>query len=150
MTTWTGQISPAYAGVHGINYSPSWTYIRNTGLPSVICGPWNNPNLPKNQGATVAAYRIPRTSTVTYPAAKTPTGNGSIGSLVDGVSLYNTSDGFSYSFANAKDATPNGGIGAGDGIWNRDALPNEAVSFDFALSHNPPSGEPHRHALCPR
>ncbi len=148
-TTWTGQTSPAYAGVHEINYSPSWIYIRNTGLPSFVCGPWNNPNLPKNQGAAtipVLVYKIPRTSTVTYPASKSLTQNGAIGFLVDGVSLYNTSDGFSYSFSNLKDATPNGGIGAGDGIWNRDALPNESVSFDFALSHNPPSGEYHSHA----
>ncbi|MEO6753193.1 MAG: sulfatase-like hydrolase/transferase, partial [Chthoniobacteraceae bacterium] len=149
-TTWTGQTSPAYAGVHEINYSPNWVYIRNTGLASFVMGPWNNPNLPKNQGAAttpVLVYKIPRTSTVTYPATKTLTPMGTIGFLVDGVSLYNTSDGFSYSAGtNNKDATPNGGIGNGDGIWNRDALPNESVSFDFALAHNPPSGEYHSHA----
>ncbi|MEI7693395.1 MAG: YHYH protein [Verrucomicrobiota bacterium] len=146
ITTWTGQNSATYAGVHEINYSPAWVYIRNSGLAPYIMGPWKNPNLPKNTGTAAGAYRFPRTPVVS--TSKTLTGMGSIGFLVDGVSIYNTADGFSYSFVNSKDASPNAGIGPGDGIWNRDAWPNESGSFDYALNHPQPSGEYHAHATA--
>ncbi len=143
-TTWTGQTTPTYAGVHEIDYSSSWVYIRNTGLAPYVMGPWNNPNLPKNQGTSTSVFRFPRTPVI--PGTKTPTGMGVIGFLVDGVAMYNTSDGFSYSFSHTQDATPIAGIGSGDGIWNRDALPNEGGSFDLALNHPQPSGQYHSHA----
>jgi len=143
-TTWTGQTSPTYAGVHEINYSANWVYVKNSGLASYVMGPWNNPNLPKNQGTSTKVIRFPRTPTI--PTNKTLTGLGAIGYLVDGVSVYNTSDGYSYSYANSKDASPIAGIGTGDGIWNRDALPNEGGSFDAALNHPQPSGDYHAHA----
>ena len=145
-TTWTGQILPTYAGVHEINYSPTWIYIKNTGLAPYVMGPWDNPNLPKNQGTANGVYRFPRTPT--FPTGKTLTGMGSIGFLVDGVSIYNTADGFSYSYANSKDASPVAGIGPGDGIWNRDAWPNEKISFDYALNHPQPSGQYHAHVTA--
>jgi hypothetical protein len=143
-TTWTGQSSPTYAGVHEVNYSASWVYVKDTGLAAYVMGPWNNPNLPKNQGTSTKVIRFPRTPTI--PTSKTLTSMGAIGYLVDGVSVYNTSDGFSYSYANSKDASPIAGIGTGDGIWNRDALPNEGGSFDVALNHPQPSGDYHAHA----
>ena len=145
-TTWTGQTSPTYAGVHEINYSPSWVYIRNSGLAPYVMGPWNNPNLPKNQGTATGVYRFPRIPTI--PTSKTLTGMGSIGFLVDGVSIYNTADGFSYSYARSMDASPIAGIGPGDGIWNRDAWPNEKISFDNALNHPQPSGQYHAHVTA--
>lgn len=144
-TTWTGQTIPTYSGVHEIDYSSNWVYIRNSGLAPYVMGPWSNPNLPKNQGTSNGAYRFPRTPSI--PVSKTLTGLGAIGFLVDGVAVYNQSDGFSYSNANARDATPGpGGIGQGDGIWNRDALPNEGSSFDFALNHAQQAGQYHSHA----
>ena len=148
-TTWTGQTSPTYAGVHEIDYSINWIYIKNTGLAPYVMGPWLNPNLPKNQGTSTGVYRFPRSPSVISNLAttgRTLTGQGSIGFLVDGVALYNTSDGFSYSVSNAKDAAPNANIGPGDGIWNRDAWPNEKVSFDYPLNHPQPSGQYHAHA----
>ena len=63
-TTWTGQTLPAYAGVREVDYSASWVYIKTTGLGGHRMGPWNNPNLPKNQGTI---FRFPRTPTA--PAA---------------------------------------------------------------------------------
>jgi len=150
-TTWTGQSAnttqslPTYAGIHEINYSSGWVYIKNTGLAPYIMGPWiNNPNLPRNQGTSTAVYRFPRTPAVS--TSKTLTGMGSIGFLVDGVSIYNTADGFSYSYANSKDASFTGPGQNGDGIWNRDAWPNEGGSFDFPLNHPQPSGQYHAHA----
>jgi len=148
--TWTGQSLPTYAGVHEINYSPTWVYIKNSGLAPYVMGPWNNPNLPKNQGTANGVYRFPRTPT--FPTSKTATGMGSIGFLVDGVSIYNTSDGFSYSTANNQDASPittfTGPGRNGDGIWNRDAWPNEKISFDYALNHPQPSGQYHAHVTA--
>jgi hypothetical protein len=146
-TTWTGQTSPTYAGVHEISYSPNWIYIRNSGLAPYIMGPWDNPNLPRNQGTSNGVYRFPRSPTIPT-SSHTTNGQGSIGFLVDGVAIYNTSDGFSYSYANSKDASPNAGIGQGDGIWNRDAWPNEKVSFDNAKNHPQPSGQYHAHVTA--
>ncbi len=147
-TTWSTQTSPTYAGVHEIDYSANWVYLRNTGLGSYVMGPWNNPNYAKNQGTSTSAYRFPRGNAgVTNTAVtKTLTGLGAIGRLVDGVSIYNDSDGFSYSYSHSQDASPIAGIGNGDGIWNRDALPNEGGSFDYALNHPQPSGDYHSHA----
>jgi hypothetical protein len=144
-TTWTGQASPTYAGVHEINYSPNWIYIRNSGLAPYIMGPWDNPNLPRNQGTSTGVYRFPRSPTIPT-SSHTLTGQGSIGFLVDGVAIYNTSDGFSYSLSNSKDADPITNIGKGDEVWNRDAWPNEFGSFDFSLNHPQPSGQYHAHA----
>jgi hypothetical protein len=113
-------------------------------------GPWNNPNFPKNQGTVNGVYRFPRTPTI--PTSKTLTGTGSIGFLVDGVSIYNTSDGFSYSTVNNQDASPQTSFTGpgknGDGIWNRDAWPNEKVSFDNAQNHPQPSGQYHAHVTA--
>ena len=147
-TTWSGQTSPTYAGVHEIDYSANWIYIRNTGLASYVMGPWSNPNWPKNQGTSTSVYRFPRgnVGVTTVAASKTLTGLGAIGHLVDGVAIYNDSDGFSYSYSHSEDASPTAGIGNGDGIWNRDALPNEGVSFDYALNHPQQQGEYHSHA----
>src|ERR1051325_4775065 len=147
-TIWSGQTLPTYAGVHEIDYSSNWVYIRNTGLASYVMGPWNNPNWPKNQGTSTSVYRFPRgnAGVTNTSASKTLTGLGAIGRLVDGVAIYNTSDGFSYSYSHSQDASPMAGIGNGDGIWNRDALPNEGNSFDCALNHPQQAGEYHSHA----
>ena len=132
------QSSPTYAGVSEIVYSASWVYIRTTGIGSHIMGPWyldaakttNFPNFPSN---TATIYRIPRTPAV--PGSKTLTGGGAIGYFVNGVAFFDNRDTYSYSNANAKDADPTAGIGLGDGIWVRDALPNESATFDAALAH---------------
>jgi hypothetical protein len=146
-TTWTGQALPTYAGIHEINYSTNWVYIRNSGLASFVMGPWGNPNVASNQGGNTPVYRFPRgvAGVTNYTTSKTLTSMGAIGFLVDGVSIYNTSDGFSYSSSHSQDATPTGGIGSGDGIWNRDAFTNEYSSFDYANNHPPPNGQYHSH-----
>jgi len=153
--TWTNtinpsdsQTSPTYAGVHEINYSSNWVYIKNTGLAPYVMGPWNNPNLPKNQGTSNGIYCFPRNPTVISnleTTGRTLTGQGSIGFLVDGVAIYSTSDGYSYSNSAGADMTPPSSF-SGDGIWNRDAWPNESGSFDFPLNHPQHSGQYHAHA----
>ena len=63
------------------------------------------------------------------------TGLGATGRMVNGVSMFDSRDAFSYSAANNTDATP-GGSFTGDGIWNRDGYHNEGVTFDPALAHH--------------
>jgi hypothetical protein len=146
-TTWSGQSLPTYAGVHEIDYSASWVYIKNTGIPGQVIGPWNNPNLPRNQGSNSTVYRFPRNpAVVSGTTNKTLTGMGAIGFFVDGMSIYNTSDGYSYDHAKSEDASPIAGIGNGDGIWNRDAWVLEFSSFDSSFAHNPANGQYHCHA----
>jgi hypothetical protein len=87
------------------------------------------PNYPSN---TARIYRFPRTPTI--PGTKSGTGLGDTGRMVNGVSMFDSRDAFSYSNTNAADATP-GGSFTGDGIWNRDGYHNEGVTFDNALAH---------------
>ncbi len=140
-TTWTRgtgtQTNPVYADVSEVSYSASWVYIKTAGLASHIMGPWyldaaksqNFPNFPSN---TAVTYRIPRTPSI--PATKTGTGLGATGRMVNGVSMFDSRDAFSYKTSNAADATPTNGL-TGDGIWNRDGYHNEGVTFDPALAH---------------
>jgi hypothetical protein len=131
------QSSPTYAGVSKIVYSNNWVYIRTTGLAGHIMGPWyldaaktqNFPNFPSN---TATIYRIPRTPVI--PAVKTLTGLGATGRMVNGVSMFDARDAFSYVNASSTDATPVNGL-TGDGVWNRDGYHNEGVTFDPALAH---------------
>ncbi len=152
-TTWsrgTGvQSTPTYADVHQVDYSNAWVYIHTTGLASYVMGPWylnaakTNlfPNYPSN---TATKYRFPRVPTI--PTTKTLTGLGATGRMVNGVSMFDSRDAFSYSNANAADATP-GGSFTGDGIWNRDAYRNEGVTFDPALAHQ--AGNNHHYHAQP-
>jgi FtsP/CotA-like multicopper oxidase with cupredoxin domain/arylsulfatase A-like enzyme len=140
-TTWTRgsgtQSNPVYADVNEVNSSTNWIYIRTSGLASHIMGPWyldaakttNFPNFPSN---TATVYRIPRTPSI--PTTKTLTGLGATGRMVNGVSMFDSRDAFSYVNASATDATPTNGL-TGDGIWNRDGYFNEGVTFDPGLAH---------------
>lgn len=147
-TTWTNgsytQSAPAYAGVNEIDSSANYVYIRTTGFGGHVMGPWNNPSLPLNQKVL---WRFPRTPAVptTNRVSTALTPMGAMAFYVDGVAGYNTSDGFSYTNSRAQDAAPNTNFGQGDGIWNRDAYPNEFVSFDYALAHNQQAGQYHYH-----
>jgi hypothetical protein len=133
VTTWSRgqgtQSSPVYAGVREIYSSTNWVYIRSSGLPSYVMGPWylnaaktmNFPNFPANSRVL---YRVPRHPAV--PVTKTLTGLGAVGYFVNGVALFDNRDAFYW----------NGTTEAqGNGLWNRDAYVNEAVTFDAALAH---------------
>ncbi len=141
-TTWSRgqgvQSLPTYCGISEVSYSASWVYIRTTGLGAHVMGPWyldasrtqDFPNYPAN---TAVLYRIPRTPMVPTSTA-TLTGLGAIAYFVDGVSMFDNRDAFSYVNASGTDATPVNGL-TGDGIWNRDAYTNESVTFDPANAH---------------
>ena len=145
VTTWSNgtqtQALPAYSGVQEIYSSASWLYVRSSGLGLHVMGPWYLnaahttafPNYPVN---TKSLYRIPRT--ITVPATKTLTGLGVIGYFVDGVSMFDSRDGFVWTGA--------GESGMGTGYWNREAYVNEGVTFDPGYAHQENSGTHHYHA----
>lgn len=145
VTTWSNgthtQSLPAYCGVQEIYSSVNWVYIRSTGLGGHVMGPWylnalhtqTFPNLPVNRRVF---YRIPRSPAV--PVAKTQTGLGAIGYFVDGVSMFDSRDGFVW--------TGSGEAGMATGYWNRDAYVNEGVTFDPGYAHQPQDGSHHYHA----
>ena len=141
VTTWSNgtqtQSSPAYSGIQEVYSSANWVYIRSTGLGSHTMGPWLNgafPNLPKNQKVF---YRIPRNPTV--PGTKTQTGLGTIGYFVDGISMFDSRDGFIWN------GTAEAG-GAAVGYWQREAYVNEGVTFDPGYAHQEGTGNHHYHA----
>ncbi len=157
-TTWTrttgmftlAQTTPTYAGPTQIDYSASWVYVRTGSLATYNMGPWYNNaaksqlfiNVPKNQGMIV---RISRTTT-TIPTTKTQINGVNVGGvqqpgagfLVDGVVIYDPTDGFSY--ANGAEAGP------GTGQWHRDAYVNEGITFDYSMAHQQNTGMYHNHA----
>jgi autotransporter-associated beta strand protein len=157
-TTWTrttgmftlAQTTPAYAGPTQIDYSANWVYVRTPSLGTYTMGPWYNDaaksqlfiNVPKNQGLII---RIPRGAPV-IPTTKTQINGLNIGGVmqpgagyyVDGVSLYDPTDGFSYS--GGTETSP------GTGQWHRDAYVNESITFDYSLAHQQNTGFYHNHA----
>ncbi len=152
VTTWSRgqgtQALPTYAGVHEITYTDTGVYIRTTNLGFHIMGPWylnaakTNlfPNYPANRSVL---YRFPRTPG-TPPATKSLTGFGVIGYFVDGISMFDSRDAFSYSNVNGADDGPNTAFD-GDEVWNREAYVNESVTFDSANAHQAGSNQ-HYHA----
>ncbi|MED5585665.1 MAG: YHYH protein [Verrucomicrobiota bacterium] len=143
VTTWDrGQGSqqlPTYAGVNEVSYNAANVYVRSTGLGAHIMGPWylnearTNlfPNYPANMGVI---YRIPR-DPGPVPVVKTLTGLGRIGLFVDGVSMFDSRDAFSYDTSAGEDDGPRGAGINGDDVWNRDAYVNEGVTFDAGNAH---------------
>ncbi len=151
-TTWgngaQNQTTPVYVGIQEVYSSASWVYIRSTGLGSHTMGPWYNDatrttafvNMPANQKVL---YRIPRVPTI--PVTKS-TANGEVGYMVDGVKMFDARDAVSYINSTGQDGNPPGMGSSGDGIWNRDAYVNEAITFDPSLAHQQNTGVYHYHA----
>ena len=154
VTTWSRgagvQTEPTYAGIHEVSRTEDWVYIRTTNLASHIMGPWylnqakTNlfPNYPSNQSIL---YRLPLNPVDPNSISeKALTGGGPIGYFVNGVSMFDSRDAFSYRVSTGSDAQ-----GArGDGAWNRDAYVNEGVTFDSANAHQA-MGRYHYHANPP-
>ncbi|MEK7950277.1 YHYH protein [Luteolibacter soli] len=157
-TTWTrtsgpftlAQTTPAYAGPTQIDYSTNWVYVRTPSLGTYTMGPWYDNaaktqlfiNVPKNQGLII---RIPRAAPV-IPATKTQINGLNVGGVmqpgagyyVDGVAMYDPTDGFSYS--GGSETSP------GTGQWHRDAYVNESITFDYSMAHQQNTGFYHNHA----
>lgn len=123
--------STGYAGilsnVQQVQYSANNVYVSATCIPDYPIGPWTaNPNIPVNKNFVFKITRNPIQNTGTL--INTPLGH--IGVWSNGVSIFNPKDGMSYNNA---------------GVWNRDALFFEGISFDNCLGHPAPGGEYHHH-----
>ncbi len=152
VTTWSNgrqtQARPAPTGIQQILFSTNWIYLRSTGLPSQIMGPWYMdpqhyrafPNLPTDQNILLCLPRHPQVETDAEFQHL-----GDIGMTVDGVPIFDPTDSFSYAHAAGRDADPRAGLGRGDGIWDRDALVNEGQTFDPGLGHQQNWGRYHYH-----
>ena len=146
-TTWTTQSSQVIGDVQKVSFSNSTNtvYVNTPDLASYVMGAWwgdaahTTPfqNLPKDQNAI---YKIKLNET--YPSVThSLAGGGAVGIAVNGVSLFNTGDAFSYSHATSSEVGPP----SGDGLFNRLAAAVEAVTFDVGNGHQPGNGEYHYH-----
>lgn len=123
--------STGYAGiltnVQQVQYSDNNVYVSSTCIPDYTIGPWKaNPNTPTNKNFVFKITRNPTKNT----GALTNTPLGHIGVWSNGVSIFNPYDGMSYNNA---------------GVWNRDALFYEGISFDDCLGHPNAQSEYHLH-----
>ena len=120
------------ADVQQVRYSSTYVYVNSSSVPSYSIGPWmGSPNTVTNQNFSFRILRTPVVKTGT----KTPTGLGNIGIWVNGVGIYNYSDGRSYNNKN---------------IWHNDAIRVEGPSFDSCGGHPSPNNQYHNHqnAAC--
>jgi hypothetical protein len=129
------------ANVQGVFYSNQWVYVRATGVPSYITGPFSaNPTITTNQQAI---YKFPLNPQQNNSGTYTSTTGGNIGVFVNGVSLFDYRDGVSWkNSTNSLAGGPSGGMG--DGVWTRDAVIAEKGGFDCAKGH-PANGNYHHH-----
>lgn len=113
--------------VQQVQYSTNNVYVSCTCIPGYDIGPWQgNPNIPANQNFVYKITRTPQVNSGT--AVNTPLGH--IGVWINGVSMFNAKDAFSYN---------------NQGVWNQNAIYNEGASFDDCLGHPAPNGEYHHH-----
>ncbi len=128
-----------------VRYSATNVYINATGIPAYSVGPFTGDGNPNNAGNQSAIFKFPITPT---PNTGTPTatGMGNIGVCINGVAVFNFSDAVSWkSSTGAFAGGPLGG--AGDGVWNRDAIKYERAGFDCSKGH--PAGTNYHHHQNP-
>lgn len=110
-----------------VQYSDNNVYVTANCIPGYDIGPWaGNPNVPANQNFLFKITRKPVKNTGTATA----TGLGHIGVFINGVSIFNPKDAFSYN---------------NKGVWFQNAVVVEGPSFDNCLGHPAPNGEYHHH-----
>jgi hypothetical protein len=115
------------SNVESVYYTPSDVYVSAACIPGYDIGPWTaNPNTPANQNFV---FKITR-SAAQNTGAPVNTPLGHVGVWRNGVSIFNARDGMSYN---------------NQGVWNRDALVWEGISFDDCLGHAAGNGEYHHH-----
>ena len=142
-TTWAKQSVPAYADISQVLYSANWVYVRAADLPSYVTGPWLNPQGAVGQFSPTNQHlinRFPRTPSV--PAGtKTISGTGYSGLYVNGVAIFNFTDGKAWDGTGAV----NGPHNQSTYYWHRNAPAGEDYNFDYGLGHQNPAGVYHTH-----
>jgi hypothetical protein len=143
--TWSNQSIPAYADIAQVLYSANWVYVRASDLPSYVAGPWLNPQgvpgqlWPTNQHLI---NRFPRTPSA-QSGTKTISGTGYSGLYVDGIAVFNFTDGKAWNPTNQ--AAVNGPHNRATYYWHRNAPVGEGFNFDYGLGHQNPGGVYHTH-----
>ena len=102
-----GTSTPTAADVQRVRVSAASVYVNSNNLPSYVIGPWFDSNMTSGVFMNWAApqtvqVQFPRTPAVA--TTKTGTPGGAVGIWVNGVSIFNTVDGASYSNASGADA----------------------------------------------
>ena len=124
------------ANVQSVQYSTNWVYVRTTGVPAYITGPFTaNPSITTNQNAI---FKLSLNPAQNISGTYTATGGGNIGVFVNGAALFDYRDGFSWGAVSQTVAAN------GDGVWKRDAVVAEKGGFDCAKGH-PANGNYHHH-----
>jgi hypothetical protein len=135
------------ANVQQVQYSDNWAYVKATGIPAYITGPFQDGN-PSIATAQTGFFKIPLqpVQNTGNPGATTP---GNIGVFINGVALFDYRDGVAWNAnTNALCGGPGnppcpGGMGSTQ-AWNRDAVVAERQGFDCAKGH-PAMGNYHHH-----
>lgn len=114
-------VSTIPADVQRLRYNATDVFVNSTGVPAYTIGPWldGNPAVATDRNWL---FRIPR-SPQDQVGTKTATPLGPIGVWVNGVAMFNPRDAHSYNDA---------------GVWNQNAVINEAAGMDAALGHPAP------------
>ena len=114
-------VDTAKANVQLVQYSNDYSYIRCSGIPAYVIGPYRdgNPAIAVNRNYL---FKIPLKPAV-QNGAKTAVGLGHIAVLINGVPVYNYADARSYNNQN---------------IWHQNAIVFEREGFDCAVGHPAP------------
>ena len=129
------------ANVQSVQYSANWSYVKATGIPAYITGPFLDGN-PSVAQAQTGYFKIPL-QPVQNTGTPAPTTPGNIGVFINGVALFDFRD--DVSWQNSTQSLKGGPLGGmGDRVWNRDAVVAERTGFDCAKGH-PAMGNYHHH-----
>ena len=162
----TPQSNNILANVQSVHYDSDYVYIKTTGVPSYITGPFLDGNI-DSASDVEAIYQLPLTPSVS--TTETVTSIGTNGVFINGVAIFDWQDTVVWDNDNqvlcggpiGNCTTTGGGPGGGPGgpggsgggpgggttttyDWNRDAIPAELGGFDCAKGH-PANGTYHHH-----
>ncbi len=117
----TPVVDTAKANVQLVQYSSDFSYVRCSGIPAYVIGPYRdgNPSIAINRNYL---FKIPLKPAV-QTGTKTAVGLGHIAVLINGVPIYNYADARSYNSQN---------------IWHQNAIVFEREGFDCAVGHPAP------------
>ena len=115
------------ANVQLVQYSANFVYVKATGIPSFVTGPFATGPVATaaNNNYTLKLPLEPKVTTT-----KTAVGNGAIAAFINGTVAYNAGDGMSYNNQNK---------------WHSNAVYFENSGFDCAHGHPGPMTSDYHH-----
>ena len=135
------------ANVQSVEYSTNWVYVKATGIPAYITGPFLDGN-PSIATAQTGYFKMPL-QPVQNTGTPTATTGGNIGAFINGVALFDYRDGVAWNpntnaLCGGPGNPPCPGGPMNTQAWNRDAVRAERAGFDCAKGH-PAMGNYHHH-----